>query len=148
MAGRQREEAAQDRRGVAVGDQGGELGSPAAELLDDTGGHGRGIGEIDIGEPVLWLQQLRVRVQGPVTLPISQDPLSRREREKRPGADRLRGGGMAGAASNRKVSTVETPMYPGAASESNGRTRDHAPSAPTSRLATTVVPSAGIATLR
>ena len=71
---------------------------PAVELLDDPRGHGRGIGEVDAGEPVLRLQQLRVRVQGPAALPVSQDSLARREREQRAGADRLRGGGMAGVA--------------------------------------------------
>lgn len=36
----------------------------------------------------------------------------------------------------------DLPTYSGAASESSGRTRDHAPSAPTSRLVVRVVPSA------
>jgi hypothetical protein len=31
-------------------------------------------------------------------LPVSVDPLARREREQRPAADRLRGGGVAGVA--------------------------------------------------
>ena len=48
------------------------------------------------------------------------------------------------SASNSHVSTNEAPAYTGAVSESTGRTRDHAPSAPTSRLVTTVLPSAKV----
>jgi hypothetical protein len=36
------------------------------------------------------------------------------------------------------------PVYSGVASESSGRTRDHAPSAPTSKFVSMVVPSAKV----
>jgi hypothetical protein len=95
---RQGVEGARDRRGVAVGDQGGELGSPAVELLDDPRRRGHGIGEIDPGEPARRLQELRVGVERPATLPVRRDPLARREREQRSAADHVRGRGVADVA--------------------------------------------------
>lgn len=85
---------------------------------------------------------VRLGAQGSATFPVGEQPLSRREREQRSGPDCLRGSGVAGPPSNRIVSTLQTPKYSGVTSEGSGRTRDHAPSAPMSRLATTVVPPA------
>jgi hypothetical protein len=75
---------ARDGCGVGVGDQRGELRRPAVELLDDArDGRGR-VGEVDAGEPVQRLDELRVGVQGSAALPVGGDPLARHEREHRP----------------------------------------------------------------
>ena len=89
-------ERARDRRGLAVGDQRGELRRPAVELRGDPSRRRGGVGEVDAGEPLLRLGQRDVGVQdaagsrgGPTI------PLPGASANMRPAADRLRAGGVA-----------------------------------------------------
>jgi len=81
VPGRQRVEGAHDRYGVAVGDQRGKLGRPPVELGGDPRRHRRAVLRIGAGEPVRWLLELCVRVQGAAAFAVSQQTLIRRERE-------------------------------------------------------------------
>ena len=85
---RERVDHPRDRRGLAVGDQRGELRRPPVELGRDPGGRGGGVGEVDAGDPLGRAVQLDVGVQDAPRLAVGDDPLPRGEREHRAAADR------------------------------------------------------------
>ena len=82
---------ARDRRGLAVGDQRGELRRPPVELGRDPGRRGGGVGEVDAGDPLGGAVQLDVGVQDAAGLAVRDDPLARGERVHRAAADRFGG---------------------------------------------------------
>jgi hypothetical protein len=84
VSDRQGVEHSQCGRGLAVGDQRGELGRPPVELLGDSRG-----GEVDAVEPVLGLGQRHVGVQDAVGFAVRLDPLAGDVGEQRARADRL-----------------------------------------------------------
>ena len=73
---------ARDRRGLAVGDQRGELRRPPVELGRDPSSRGGGVGEVDAGDPLGGAVQRDVRVKDVPRLAVREDPLSRGERKQ------------------------------------------------------------------
>ncbi|WP_442929150.1 hypothetical protein [Modestobacter sp. VKM Ac-2983] len=75
VAVRQLMDAAQDRGGVGIGDEGDEGGCPVVELGGDDRLRGVGVGEVDAGEPLQRAVEDDVGVDAVARLAMGEEPV-------------------------------------------------------------------------